>query len=569
MNAPCKITKVAELLGLKAQSKSADEWRFGNKGSLCLDLNKDCFYDHEHGKGGGVLDLIQHLGHASSIQEAVQFLKDKGLLIDKTGEVSIPKKKLREHIYADEFGQKIRKSVKYNDGSWKQFKWSGQNWAPGVRGVQNPPYGLDRLLNEPADNLCFIFEGEKDVERAWAAGLSATCNSGGASNWKNEHSEWLKKRRICIVPDNDEAGRKHAKSVERSLKQLGIECFILWECCSTLPEKGDFSDWMELNNNDVDRFLALATEASKKPQKNETQFLNKFNIIDAAALASLQLPPLEFLCDKILPSTGLAMLAGPPKAGKSWQVLCMAKDILQAGKSVFYIAAEDNNRRLQERIKKVFMTPPKGLQCHVGLSQDEAIPRGEKALVYLEEINAHFKPSCIIIDTVECVLNPSQNNKNYDVSVSEYAAIRKLASEQKIAILVVHHTKKKTEVSQSPLEQILGSTGITATVETILVMENVVGKKDRKLHVNGKDVDQNEFYLAWNGAGFRFCEDAEVASLGPAQFEVLELIKKNPRVPQAKIVSLTGKDQGQISKILNGLQERNLVSRIEQTYIAK
>ena len=49
----------------------------------------------------------------------------------------------------------------------------------------------------------------------------------------------------------------------------------------------------------------------------------------------------------------------------------------------------------------------------------------------------------------------------------------------------MHHTKKKTEVSQSPLEQILGSTGITATVETILVMENVVGKKDRKLHVNG------------------------------------------------------------------------------------
>ena len=99
----------------------------------------------------------------------------------------------------------------------------------------------------------------------------------------------------------------------------------------------------------------------------------------------------------------------------------MAKEILQAGKSVFYIAAEDNNRRLQERIKKVFMTPPKGLQCHVGLSQDEAIPRGEKALVYLEEINARFKPSCIIIDTAECVLNPSQNNKNYDVSVSEYA----------------------------------------------------------------------------------------------------------------------------------------------------
>ena len=36
--------------------------------------------------------------------------------------------------------------------------------------------------------------------------------------------------------------------------------------------------------------------------------------------ASLKLPPLEFLCDKILPNSGLAMLAGAPKAGKSWQV---------------------------------------------------------------------------------------------------------------------------------------------------------------------------------------------------------------------------------------------------------
>jgi RecA-family ATPase len=54
-------------------------------------------------------------------------------------------------------------------------------------------------------------------------------------------------------------------------------------------------------------------------------------------------------------------------------------------------------------------------------------------------------------------LHTSQNNKNYDVSVSEYAALRKLASKKQIAILVVHHTKKKTEVSQSPQEQIKAS----------------------------------------------------------------------------------------------------------------
>ena len=71
-----------------------------------------------------------------------------------------------------------------------------------------------------------------------------------------------------------------------------------------------------------------------------------------------------------------------------------------------------------------------------------------------------------------------------------------------------------------------------------------MGKKDRKLHVTGKDVKQNEFYLAWNGEGYDFCEDAEVAGLGSVQLEVYELIKQYPRCSQGKLVSMIGKDQG-------------------------
>ena len=180
-----------------------------------------------------------------------------------------------------------------------------------------------------------------------------------------------------------------------------------------------------------------------------------------------------------------------------------------------------------------------------------------------------YAPSCIIIDTVASILKPHGKSGDYNVSVDEYAALRKLAHKQKMTILVVHHTKKTTEVSLSPLEQILGSTGITATVETILVMENIIGKKDRKLHVTGKDVEQNEFYLAWNGAGYDFCEDAEVAGLGPVQLEVYELIKQYPRCSQGKLVNMIGKDQGQISKILYALQDKDLIMKLEQGYVAK
>jgi hypothetical protein len=113
--------------------------------------------------------------------------------------------------------------------------------------------------------------------------------------------------------------------------------------------------------------------------------------------------------------------------------------------------------------------------------------------------------------------NPSANNKNYDQTVEEYDALRKLAHRLDIAIIVVHHCKKSSDVSTAPLEKVIGSIGITGTAETILVMEQQTGSKDCKLHVTGKDVEQCEKYLSWNGNGFNIEDDVREAQLGPIQ----------------------------------------------------
>jgi hypothetical protein len=41
------------------QLSSKTEWRYGSRGSFCIDLKKGTFYDNEATKGGGVLDLIE------------------------------------------------------------------------------------------------------------------------------------------------------------------------------------------------------------------------------------------------------------------------------------------------------------------------------------------------------------------------------------------------------------------------------------------------------------------------------------------------------------------------------
>ena len=133
------------------------------------------------------------------------------------------------------------------------------------------------------------------------------------------------------------------------------------------------------------------------------------------------------------------------------------------------------------------------------------------------------------------------------ITIKWYDALRKLAHRLDIAIIVVHHCKKSTDVASAPLEKVIGSIGITGTAETVMVMEQLPGSKDCKLHVTGKDVEQCEKHLAWNGHGFEINDDAIAAQLGSTQKLVLMLIQEAPRCTQKYVVEAIGKDQGQLS----------------------
>ena len=118
------------------------------------------------------------------------------------------------------------------------------------------------------------------------------------------------------------------------------------------------------------------------------------------------------------------------------------------------------------------------------------------------------------------------------------------------------------------LEKVIGSIGITGTAETILVMEQLTCTQDCKLTVTGKDVEQCEKHLAWNGHGFSISDDIREAKLGATQKLVLELIREAPRCTQKYIVETVGKDQGQVSRAIDKLVEVGLVSKKNITLMA-
>ena len=80
--------------------------------------------------------------------------------------------------------------------------------------------------------------------------------------------------------------------------------------------------------------------------------------LTAEELLSTPLPPVKWIIPRLLPA-GLALFAGPSKAGKSWLTLWLCLQVAQGKpvwsreiepRTVLYLSLEDTFNRLQERL---------------------------------------------------------------------------------------------------------------------------------------------------------------------------------------------------------------------------
>ncbi|WP_405495984.1 toprim domain-containing protein [Nocardia sp. NBC_00511] len=101
--------------------------------------------------------------------------------------------------------------------SFFQYRRTDSGWEPG--GFGHLPFRLPELLEAVrAGHDIYVCEGEADVLTATDAGLTATCNAGGANAWHPDHARWFEgARRVWVVADRDAPGYRHAAKVARSL----------------------------------------------------------------------------------------------------------------------------------------------------------------------------------------------------------------------------------------------------------------------------------------------------------------------------------------------------------------
>ncbi|MFO0805502.1 MAG: hypothetical protein U0791_20550 [Gemmataceae bacterium] len=108
-------------------------------------------------------------------------------------------------------------------------------------------YRLPELRAAAPDELIFVCEGEKDVDRLRSLDLVATTNPGGCRlGWKDEYTDYLRNRSVVILADNDSPGARLAESIRTSLARAEITSVILK--LPRLRRAEDVSDWLDFRN---------------------------------------------------------------------------------------------------------------------------------------------------------------------------------------------------------------------------------------------------------------------------------------------------------------------------------
>ena len=195
--------------------------------------------------------------------------------------------------------------------------------------------------------------------------------------------------------------------------------------------------------------------------------MDELKTVNCEQLMTTPLKPIEFCVDGMI-SSGLFILAGAPKVGKSWLALDIALSIAKGEKvlgretksgSALYLCLEDSYTRIQNRLFELTSEPSESLHF--------AIMAGTLGGVLEKQIETvksqHTDLKIIIIDTLQKVR--SGDDASYASDYKELSVLKNLADSLQIAILLIHHTRKCCD--NDPFNMISGTTGISGCVGRI------------------------------------------------------------------------------------------------------
>ncbi|SHX66543.1 Bifunctional DNA primase/polymerase, N-terminal [Mycobacteroides abscessus subsp. abscessus] len=214
--------------------------------------------------------------------------------------------------------------------------------------------------------------------------------------------------------------------------------------------------------------------------------------------------PLEYHVPGIV-AEGCGIVAGPPKAGKSWLVLAIALAIAAGGialgcltckqRPVLYLALEDGDRRIQFRARQLL---GEGVPIPAAFEYVLAIEEGKTAVSTITEwlaLHPGQKPF-VIVDTLGKTrgAGPKSGASAYQEDYKALGDLKKCVDAiPGSGMLIVHHTRKAEPGrgggrAADFVEELSGTFGLSGAADYAMVLHRDRETDGGVLAVTGRDV---------------------------------------------------------------------------------
>mgnify|MGYP003397164930 FL=1 len=259
---------------------------------------------------------------------------------------------------------------------------------------------------------------------------------------------------------------------------------------NTVKFNDEFSDCEE-NSANIDQIIQRMNDPSFMP------------VVSMEDIYGMVFSPKEWIIKGILRS-GLYILAGAPKVGKSFLVGQISYHV-STGRPlwgypvhrspVLYMALEDDHHRLQERMFRMF-----GLESTKDLYFSISAKNLREGL---EEqiagfVKDHPGTRLIIIDTLKKIRPGDDDTYSYARDYADMTQLKKIADDNGICLLLVHHTRKKEDESDA-FNTVSGTNGLTGAADgSFIFAKKRRTDSDAVLQFTGRDLQDQLFYLSKN-----------------------------------------------------------------------
>ncbi len=295
--------------------------------------------------------------------------------------------------------------------------------------------------------------------------------------------------------------------------------------------------------------------------------------------AAMEFEPVQWIVQDILPA-GVTLLCAKPKQGKSWFALDLAMAVAvgtnnalgckQAVKGdVLYFALEDNQRRMNTRLKKLIFDRFEFAPSNAYLITGTTVPRLNQGFeIELEKyFERHPETRLVVIDPFTFIETPPKRNQSMRSYQEDYEAINRLTSLTRekyphIAILLVYHMRK--EGSGNRLDTVMGTTGLAGAVDNLMFMRRENAQSDAVFYLTGKDIeDEREYAMTFEKttAFWQLRGDAQEYAMSKERQEILGCLGEEIKSPK-EIAEALGKSYGNIKYLLADMFKNGQVDKV-------